>query len=170
MNYTQNQKIEQVTESTLVLGVDIGSSEHYVRAFDYQGRELTRKVFRFSTDINGFNSFYDWVTQICIKHGSADAIYQYTDFGETMIQGYGQAKNEVCYTGGIYDQSTGLYYLNARYYNPVNYEDPSGHFLVSTAVLVGVGVGGIVGAIAGSYKGKLVAKRLGYKGKKEIYL
>ena len=26
MNYTQNQKIEQVTESTLVLGVDIGSS------------------------------------------------------------------------------------------------------------------------------------------------
>ena len=118
MNYTQNQKIEQVTESTLALGVDIGSSEHYVRAFDYRGRELTRKVFRFSTDINGFNSFYDWVTQICIKHGSADAIYQYTDFGETMIQGYDQAKNEICYAGGIYDQSTGLYYLNARYYNP----------------------------------------------------
>ena len=74
MNYTQNQKIEQVTESTLVLGVDIGSSEHYVRAFDYLGRELTRKVFRFSTDINGFNSFYDWVTQICIKHGKNEAM------------------------------------------------------------------------------------------------
>ena len=72
----------------------------------------------------------------------------------------------MCYTGGIHDQSTGLYYLNARYYNPVNYVDPSGHFLVSTAVLVGVGVGGIVGAVAGSYKGRLVAKRLGYKGKK----
>ena len=42
MNYTQNEKIEQVTESTLVLGVDIGSSEHYVRASDYRGRELTR--------------------------------------------------------------------------------------------------------------------------------
>ena len=40
MNYTQNEKIEQVTESTLVLGVDIGSSEHYVRAFDYRGREF----------------------------------------------------------------------------------------------------------------------------------
>ncbi|WP_242950321.1 RHS repeat-associated core domain-containing protein [Anaerostipes hadrus] len=34
------------------------------------------------------------------------------------MQGDDQAKNEVCYTGGIYDQSTGLYYLNARYYNP----------------------------------------------------
>ena len=41
MNYTQNEKIEQVTESTLVLGVDIGSFEHYARAFDYRGRELT---------------------------------------------------------------------------------------------------------------------------------
>ena len=74
MNYTQNQKIEQVTESTLVLGVDIGSSEHHVRAFDYRGRELTRKVFRFSTDINGFNSFYDCVTQICINHGKNEAM------------------------------------------------------------------------------------------------
>ena len=74
MNYTQNQKIEQVTESTLALGVDIGSSEHYVRAFDYRGRELTRKVFRFSTDINGFNSFYDCVTQICINHGKNEAM------------------------------------------------------------------------------------------------
>ena len=131
------------------------------------------------------------------EDGSADATYQYTDYGETIIHGDDQAKNEVCYTGGIYDQSTGLYYLNARYYNPedgrfmtedtyrgdttksetghlyvycannpVNYVDPSGHFLVSTAVLVGVEVGGIVGAVAGSYKGRLVAKRLGYKGKK----
>ena len=26
--------------------------------------------------------------------------------------------NEVCYTSGVYDELTGLYYLNARYYNP----------------------------------------------------
>ena len=136
-------------------------------------------------------------TSLVKEDGSADATYRYTDFGETTINGDNKAENEVCYTGGIYDQSTGLYYLNARYYNsedgrfvtedtyrgeitkpetahlyvycannPVNYVDPSGHFLVSTAVLVGVGVGGIVGAVAGSYKGRLVAKRLGYKGKK----
>lgn len=40
------------------------------------------------------------------------------DFGETTIHGDDQADNEVCYTGGIYDQTTGLYYLNARYYDP----------------------------------------------------
>ena len=52
------------------------------------------------------------------EDGSADATYQYTDFGETTIHGDDQADNEVCYTGGIYDQTTGLYYLNARYYDP----------------------------------------------------
>ena len=29
MNYTQNEKIEQVTDTTLVVGVDIGSQTHY---------------------------------------------------------------------------------------------------------------------------------------------
>ena len=29
MNYTQNEKIEQVTDNTLVIGVDIGSQTHY---------------------------------------------------------------------------------------------------------------------------------------------
>ncbi|WP_251616567.1 RHS repeat-associated core domain-containing protein [Senimuribacter intestinalis] len=28
--------------------------------------------------------------------------------------------NEICYTGGIYDASTGLCYLNARYYDPAD--------------------------------------------------
>ena len=47
MNYTQNIKIEQVKEETLVVGVDIGSTTHYARAFDYRGREITKKVFVF---------------------------------------------------------------------------------------------------------------------------
>ncbi len=54
-------------------------------------------------------------TSLVKEDGSADATYQYTDFGETIINGDNKAENEVCYTGGIYDQSTGLYYLNARY-------------------------------------------------------
>ncbi len=31
---------------------------HYARAFDNRGRELTKKVFTFNNDIEGFNSFY----------------------------------------------------------------------------------------------------------------
>ena len=47
MNYTQNEKIEQVTDTTMVVGVDIGSLTHYARAFDNRGRELTKRVFYF---------------------------------------------------------------------------------------------------------------------------
>ena len=56
-NYTQNEKIEQVTDSTIVVGVDIGSQIHYARAFDNRGRELTKRVFSFHNDLEGFNSF-----------------------------------------------------------------------------------------------------------------
>ena len=86
------------------------------------------QYYLYNKDIQGSTS------SLVKEDGSADATYQYTDFGETTIQGDDQAKNEVSYTGGIYDQSTGLYYLNARYYNPVNYVDPSGHLFFSAGV------------------------------------
>ena len=60
MNYTQNEKIEQVTDSTMVVGVDIGSQIHYARAFDNRGRELIKRVFSFHNDLEGFNSFNLW--------------------------------------------------------------------------------------------------------------
>lgn len=60
MNYTQNEKIEQVTDTTMVVGVDIGSQTHCARAFDNRGREFTKRVFIFKNDIEGFNSFNLW--------------------------------------------------------------------------------------------------------------
>ena len=60
MNYTQNEKIEQVTDTTMVVGIDIGSQTHFARAFDNRGRELTKRVFSFQNDIEGFNSFNLW--------------------------------------------------------------------------------------------------------------
>ena len=64
MNYTQNEKIEQVTDSTLVVGVDIGSQTHYARAFDNRGREVTKRVFTFQSNIEGFNSFNAWAEKL----------------------------------------------------------------------------------------------------------
>lgn len=60
MNYTQNEKIEQVTDSTMVVGIDIGSQIHYARAFDNRGRELTKRIFSFHNDLEEFNSFNLW--------------------------------------------------------------------------------------------------------------
>ena len=47
MNYTQNEKIEQVTDSTMVVGVDIGSQIHYARALITEDANL-QNVFFFS--------------------------------------------------------------------------------------------------------------------------
>lgn len=57
MNYTQNQKISQVTETTLIVGVDIGSETNFARAFNWRGQEVSKKVFRFSNSLEGFQSF-----------------------------------------------------------------------------------------------------------------
>ena len=53
MNYTQNHKIAPVTESTLVVGVDIGSERHYARAFDCRGFDLNRKAVPLSNSLGG---------------------------------------------------------------------------------------------------------------------
>lgn len=57
-------------------------------------------------------------TSLLKPDGSCALAYQYTDFGETARYGDADIENEICYTGGVYDESTGLYCLNARYYAP----------------------------------------------------
>ena len=61
MNYTQNQKISQVTEATLIVGVDIGSETNFARAFNWRGQELSKKVFRFNNSQEGFQSFLAYI-------------------------------------------------------------------------------------------------------------
>ena len=61
MNYTQNSKIAQVTERTLVVGVDIGSETNYARAFNWRGQEVSKKAFRFSNSREVFQSFLDYL-------------------------------------------------------------------------------------------------------------
>jgi transposase len=67
MKYTQNEKILQITDQTLIIGVDVASEIHHARAFDNRGIELS-KVFRFSNDIEGFETFTTWVMEIKQKH------------------------------------------------------------------------------------------------------
>ena len=73
MNYTQNERINQVKESTLVIGIDIGSTTQYARAFDWRGIELG-KVFKFSNSREGFESLKSWMHWLQDKHKKSDAI------------------------------------------------------------------------------------------------
>ena len=73
MNCKQNQKINQVKESTLVVGIDIGSTTQYARAFDWRGIELG-KVFKFSNSREGFDNFKNWMQWIQDKNKKTDVI------------------------------------------------------------------------------------------------
>ncbi|MBO4725029.1 MAG: IS110 family transposase [Firmicutes bacterium] len=74
MNYTQNRKIEQVTDKTLVVGIDIGSITNFARAFDWRGMEVTKKVFRFNNDIEGFSAFCRWMEDLQQKAAKTQVI------------------------------------------------------------------------------------------------
>jgi transposase len=63
MNSTQNEKLKQLSENSIVIGVDIASVLHYARAFDWRGVELG-KTFKFTNDAEGFNNFYTWIERL----------------------------------------------------------------------------------------------------------
>ena len=73
MNCKQNQKINQVKESTLVVGIDIGSTTQYARAFDWRGIELG-KVFPFSNSREGFENFKGWMQWLQDKYKKSETI------------------------------------------------------------------------------------------------
>ncbi|ACL19024.1 transposase IS116/IS110/IS902 family protein [Desulfitobacterium hafniense DCB-2] len=63
MNFTQNEKLKQLSERSIVIGVDIASELHYARAFDWRGVELG-KVFKFENSAEGFKNLYAWIERI----------------------------------------------------------------------------------------------------------
>ena len=52
----------------LILGCDVGSETHYVRAIDTRGRELSKSAFSFNNDSEGFQSAKEWAVKIAAEH------------------------------------------------------------------------------------------------------
>lgn len=67
MNYKQNFKITQITDETLVIGVDIAKKIHFARAFDWRGIELG-KTFSFKATYTGFSEFLEWIEDIATRN------------------------------------------------------------------------------------------------------
>lgn len=62
--FAKNDKISFINGSMLVVGCDIGSETHYLRAIDTRGREISKKAFAFSNDSEGFASAKDWMLEL----------------------------------------------------------------------------------------------------------
>lgn len=59
MNYNQNQKLNQLDEQILIIGVDISKKFHVARAQDFRGIEF-RKGIKFDNTLAGFQEFCQW--------------------------------------------------------------------------------------------------------------
>ena len=59
--FKHNEKLDLITADTLIVGCDIGSIKHFIRAIDYQGRALTKKPFPFENNKEGFQAALDWM-------------------------------------------------------------------------------------------------------------
>lgn len=79
----------------------------------YRG-ESGQEAYTYLKDIQGSTGI------ILDESGAAEAVYTYSDFGEVTENITPDIDNEICYTGAVYDDATGLHYMNARYYDPEN--------------------------------------------------
>ncbi|OME91170.1 IS110 family transposase [Paenibacillus sp. FSL H7-0331] len=73
MNFTQNERINQITSSTLIVGVDIAKFKHVARAQDYRGVEYGKPIM-FENSREGFELLADWFRKITMEQGFQDVI------------------------------------------------------------------------------------------------
>lgn len=80
MKRTQNEKILQIKNETLVVGIDIGKKFQFARAFDNRGLELG-KLLRFENSAQGFANLDAWLQGIMQKHEMTEVIVGFEPTG-----------------------------------------------------------------------------------------
>ena len=103
-------------DNGIVAFTEDGSSVSSANVLSEDGAAIG--TYRSSTYHSYLKDMQGSTTSIIKEDGTLSASYDYTDFGETTELTGNGFDNQICYTGGIYDEETGLYYLNARYYDP----------------------------------------------------
>ena len=66
--FDKNEKLSFISDDMLILGCDVGSETHYLRAIDTRGRELSKSAFPFSNDSEGFQSAKEWAVTIAAEN------------------------------------------------------------------------------------------------------
>lgn len=66
--FDKNKKLSFISDDMLIVGCDIGSETHYLRAIDTRGRELSKSVYSFNNDQEGFHSAKEWAVKIAAEH------------------------------------------------------------------------------------------------------
>lgn len=79
--FTKNEKLSFISEDMLIVGCDVGSETHYVRAIDWRGRELSGKAFPFSNNASGFQMAMEWALDIAARNGKDQIVLGFEPTG-----------------------------------------------------------------------------------------
>ena len=60
----QNQRIERITTSHLVVGIDMAKETHVAQATNFRGIVLSKRHLSFSNTIEGFEKLERWIEGI----------------------------------------------------------------------------------------------------------
>ena len=72
--FDENAKLTFISDDMLIVGCEVGSETHYVRAIDTKGRELSKTAFAFSNSLEGFQSVKDWAVAIAAANGKKQIV------------------------------------------------------------------------------------------------
>lgn len=72
--FDKNAKLTFISDDMLILGCDVGSETHYMRAIDTRGRELSKSAFPFSNDSEGFQSAREWAVGLAARHDKTQIV------------------------------------------------------------------------------------------------
>lgn len=67
MDFTQNNRLAQITEQTLIIGIDIAKRKHVARAIDDRGMDLTKRLV-FTNTQDGFEQLMEWANRLSKNH------------------------------------------------------------------------------------------------------
>ena len=80
MNSNTNEKINQVSENTLVIGIDIAKHKHFACAIDDRGRVL-QKSFPILQSRIGFEGFYERLLALKSAHDKHEILIGFEPTG-----------------------------------------------------------------------------------------
>ncbi|SEA63116.1 Transposase [Thalassobacillus cyri] len=66
MDFTQNERLSQISGQTLIVGVDIAKKKHVARAIDDRGIDLAKRLV-FNNSLEGFQALYRWAIALAGK-------------------------------------------------------------------------------------------------------
>ena len=72
--FKKDEKLSFVDDDTLIIGCDVGSEKHYIRAIDTRGRELGKKAFGFNNDRDGFENAKEWIVDIAARYKKSQVV------------------------------------------------------------------------------------------------